>query len=506
MEDRSCVSVWWNGIKEPYLWAIIFIAAGIRFYNSFHFLLSDESFNLISIEILAQERDFHPYFFKHPPLYHIVSALFYYLIGPYPFVLSCISISFSAASLIPFYLIAEGLMVRKAALWSAFFLAVMPANVYYSAWMKQDAMLLFFFLWGIYFYLNKRLVLAGLMIGMAMLVKEFALLFFPISFLISTINRKERKWVEILREWIIPVFVASLISLWWYILFGKWFYLIAGEALTGAYIVELPWHYPWWFFLRNLPYDLSYPILVLFLLGIVLIVKEIYKKEATVSSYIILAWIAVIYVLISLLYMKTPWFMYLATPPLAVAAYKGMILVTGIFKSEVHKFAMKVAVLSCLILLLPAYSQTEYNLSTTGYKASKLSLDVIEGIQGTSWKEMAMKKDFWERKAKGIKGKVGFLEYIPIVQYYMGIDDERVARVRVSRFMLLDKDGLLELIQKEEIGMFILPEESLTYTKENLDNMEALWGAPEKIGPLLVFLTKLHESGDENHGKTIIRE
>lgn len=491
MEDRSRVSIRWNGIKEPYLWGIVFIAAGIRFYNSFHFLLSDEAFNLISIEILSQERDFHPYFFKHPPLYHILSALFYYLIGPYPQVPSYISIFFSVISLFPFYLITEGLTGKRTALWAALFLAVMPANVYYSAWIKQDAMLLFFFLWGVYFYLNKRLFVAGLLIGIALLVKEFALLFLPISFLISAINRKERKWLEVLREWLVPVIVASVISSWWYFSFGQLFYLIAGEALTGAYIIEYHWHYPWWFFLKNLPYDLSYPLFALFFLGAAAIIKEMYKKEASPGYYIILAWLAAIYIPISFLYMKTPWFMYLATPPLAVVTSKGMELITQMFKSEFYKITMKIAVLSCIVLLLPTYSQTEYNLTITGYKARQSSLEVIEGIQGGSWNEMAMRKDYWEEKIKNIKGKIGFLEYAPAIQYLMGIGDEKVARVRVSKFMLFDKAGLLDFTRKEEIGAFILFAESLTYTEKNLENMEALWGMPERVGPLLLFSTNL---------------
>lgn len=491
MEDKGINTFLDGRFKgESYLfWLILILAAGVRLYYSFHYLLSDEVFNLLAIETLSSKGDFHPYFFKHPPLYTLLSAFLYHIIGPYPQLPSYLSIFFSVASSVPFYFIAKCLMGRRVAIWACLLLSVMPANVYYSTWIKQDAMLLFFFLWGLYLYLTKRHMLAGLIMGIALLVKEFALFFFPLSFLITLIERKE-KGFNVWRGWLITFLLSSFISGWWYIWFGKAFYLIAGEALTGAYIVEWYWHFPWWFFLRNLPFDLSYPLTLFFIMGVVFMGKEFYERGYIANQSVPLVWIAVFYIPLSFMHMKTPWFIYLATPALAIVAAFGVVELISILRSWSAKVMAYVILSVCLISVLQNFDHLKYNDNISSEIRRSSLLKIFMGIQGVSWEEMIRNKVYWEEKIKGVTGKVGFLEYSPLLQYFMGIGDEKVVKIRVSKFMALDREGLLSFARATDIGVFILFADSLTYSEKNLEDMVSLWGAPERVGPLLVFQTK----------------
>lgn len=450
---------------------VIALAAAIRFYQSFHVLLTDEVFNLITIKTLVAGEGYAEYFFRHPPLYILLSSYISSVVGNYPQAPSFVSIMFSALSFIPFYLIVEQITDKKVALLASLFLAVMPSNIYYSTWIKQDAMLLFFFLWGIHFYLNRRHLLAGLIIGIALLVKEFAVFFFPLSFLITSFNgEKQKDW----HGWLKMSIVSAIISSWWYLFFGKSFYTVTSEALTGENIKEVIWHFPWWFYIKNIPYDLSYPIFILFIAGGVVLVKELRR-------YLIpLLWLLVFFVPLSLITVKAPWYTYLATPAMAVIAAIGGARLQEIFKPRLFYSVL----LSAIIFSLYNFDNIRYFEGITGFPMSQIAKEA----QGTSWEEMLAKREFWERKVKD-RGKIGFLEFHPTLQYLMDIPNDSIVLLKVANFIALDREGLLGLVRGHSIEGLVVNTDSLTYTEKNLEDMHFLWGEPALQGSFLFFLT-----------------
>lgn len=489
MEGRSYISSGRGWLKNNYIiLMIVILAAGVRIHHSFHYLLSDEVFNLISIEELAKNKGFDPYFFKHPPLYTLFSALLYLIISPSPGISSYLSIAFSVLSFIPFYLMVEMLAGKRTALWASLFLAMMPANFHYSTWIKQESMLLFFFLWGVYFYIRSRYVLSGIAIGTALLVKEFALLFFPLSFLITLISRKGSGLFSDWSDWAITIVMSLVISAWWYYLFGYLFYLIAGEALIGAYAIEMIWHKPWWFFLRNLPFDLSYPIFIFFLAGMVYLIKEFRKTGFDCNFWLFISWICVIYIPVSFLHMKTPWFIYLATPPMAVAAAFGMIRLFDLLKSDKTRLVGYLLVILSLVVSVLKFDYLSYNEYVSDFKITETIKTDAKELHGKSWKDMVRKKKIWEKKLQGTD-KVCFLEYNPLLQYLMGLQNEQVLRIRVSYFMSLDKNEIFKFSKDNNISSFLLNSESLAYSDKNLADMISLWGEPEKVDHWLIFRT-----------------
>lgn len=479
MEDRSHIAFQRFRVKVDYLLLpIILLAAATRFYHSFHVLLSDEVFNLVAIETLSSGGGYTDYFFRHPPIYLLISSLFSYLIGPYPQIPSYISIIFSSLSLIPFYLISEQLMGKKVSLYASLFLAVMPANITYSTWIKQDAMLIFFFLWGLRLYLKGHYLFAGAVSGIALLTKEFALFFFPITFFMEAVGGKNWK------GWLKTSVTAAVLSSWWYIIFGATFYKVTGEAIIGGNINELAWHFPWWFYFKNIPYDLSYPIFILFLIGILSLVKDLFLRSAGQKGFLVpLLWIGSFYIPLSIITVKAPWYTYLATPPISMIAAFGVANITGAIRWKGSMLGYTVICASLAYALL-AFNEDRYIEKVTGFSRPKTAREV----HGDTWDEFSMKKDLWRGKMK--KGeKVGFLEFIPTLQYLMGLRYEEVVVIKVSRFMALDREGLLKFVTDNGIKAIVLNIDSLTYTEKNLDDMTYLWGRPEKIGNLMVYRT-----------------
>lgn len=468
-----------DGVKEIILLsAIIALAAWIRFYHSFHIFISDEAFNLITIDTLASG-GYPDYFFRHPPLYLLLSSLAYNLIGPYPQLPSFISIIFSVFSLIPFYLIVKDTLGIRVGLVASLFLAVMPSNIYYSTWMKQDGMLLFFFLWGVYFFLKGRYLLTGTMIGVAMLVKEFALFFFPLSLIMAYI-RKDRNGLS---GWLKMTTVSLFLSSWWYLLFGTSFYVIAGEAVTGGNLRELIWHFPWWSYIINAPHDFSLLILFYFLIGTTVLVREVYAKGFGDRAFFIW-WVIVFYVPLSFMTVKTPWYIYLVTPAVAAIAAYGMSRLIGILRSK--GYVLIGFTLIYLIFSVYSFSNVDYYRKVTGFSPPIAAKDT----QGSTWDEMIEKRALWRREMKGVAGKVGFLEFAPILQYLMGISNDRVIILSVSSFMGLDREGLSKISKDLDTGAFVINADSLTYTERNLEDMRLLWGGPVKMGRLLLFKTR----------------
>lgn len=462
---------------------ILLLSAVIRFYYSFHIFLTDEVFNLIAISELASGNGINDYFFRHPPLYLLLSSAASFLIGPYPQVPSFISIIFSVLSIIPLYLITRHLTDSRVGLWASFFLAVMPINIYYSTWIKQDAMLLFFFMWGIYLYLKGRYLLTGAFTGAALLVKEFAVFFFPISMLITAFAR-EGKRVEDWHGWLKMFLVSVLLSGWWYLSYGGSSYKATGEALIGSNIKEVMWHSPWWFYVGNIPADLSYPVFILFLCGAVFCVKEAYQYGFD-KCFVLFAWPLAFYLPLSLIPVKAPWYIYLATPPAAIFAAFGMVRLLELLRSRFLGILACAAISVFFIYSLYNFNDIRYFEDVTGIPRPRIAMEA----QGGSWEDLRARKEFWEGRAKGT-GRIGFLEFHPALQYLMGISRNETVLLKVGDFMALDREGLLKLTREYNMGGLLINTDSLTYTERNLDDMRYLWGKPVVYGKFLLFLTK----------------
>lgn len=443
------------------LFLIISIALLVRIYHHHHILMSDEANNMLTIKAFIEGDGLREYFFKHPPLFTVLSSVISYPFGDNLHIVQGLSILFSAAAFYPFYLITEKVFDRRTALLSLAILAVLPVNILYSTWVKQEAMLLFFFLWTLYFYVNERPLLSGVLFGVTLLVKEQACFLVPIAIGWEAINGWEgRKAFRRLLVWLLSAFAVSG---WWYLIFGGLSFATIINVITLGNPFDFPWHYPWYYYLRNLRADLTLILIPFFVMGLF--------SRRWGKGYLPHLWFLSLYLPLSLFAVKAPWYIYLASPAIAVIIALGLIEAVKLFRSSYLRYAL-IAMVSGYLLLstcnfnsdvyyhwlilkkVPLYNDTE--LLTTGR-------DLLKGAK-----------------------KVAILEYKPTLQYYLGIPDRR--RVYLgSQFPAMDSGRLRDLAEKKDVGWFVIDTDSTNYIDKNISDLTYLYGEPKRVGNVLVF-------------------
>lgn len=485
MEDRPYFA-FRREIKESgLLFFIVVFAAAIRLYHSFHPFISDEAFNLITIERLAVRHEFDDYFFRHSPLYLLTSTFFSWLFGQHPYIPSFVSVVFSSLAIVPFFFMVKSLSGRSVALCSCAILSVIPANLYYSGWIKQEGMLIFFFMWALFFYLKGSYWVAGILCGLALLTKEFAIFFFPLSFFTAIFKDKGEEGSNSIIGWFKTVVTAGIVSSWWYLGFGATFYKITGEALIGGNMAEFGWHSPWWFYLKNLPHDLSYPVFSLFMIGLVFIVREASRGRFQLQHAFPLFWIAVLYLPLSAVVVKAPWYIYLSTPAFAFLAAFGLKYIAELVRPGGIRPVVTVVLILLIVSSLFTVKGESFYVRVFPFPPNPAN----RVLHGATWEEMEKNRDMWRRKIGG-RGKVGLLEPSPAFTYLAGISSQEIVLMRVSEMISLDRAGLLNKIKSYGIKVFIINADSLTYSEKNLEDMTSIWGEPERIGTMLVFKEK----------------
>ncbi|MCH8003859.1 MAG: glycosyltransferase family 39 protein [Nanoarchaeota archaeon] len=162
--------------------------------------------------------------FWSPPVFHIISAIFYKVFGIFgtdvaDFGIKLVSPIFSSASLIFIYLILKNLFDKKIALYGVIFAAFLPISIDYGVFSYADSTLVFFVVASIYYTLKNRIIMSSLGLSLSILTKYTGILIIPlIIYIIFTKNKK-----SFLKKSIITLAITAVISLPWYI--RNWIYL-----------------------------------------------------------------------------------------------------------------------------------------------------------------------------------------------------------------------------------------------------------------------------------------
>lgn len=460
------------------------IALIVRVYHHHHVLMSDEANNMLTIKALIEGEGLREYFFKHPPLFIVFSAMISYPFGDDFRLAQGTSIVFSTLSFIPFYMIAKRLFDERSALLSTLVLAVLPLNILYGTWVKQDSMLLFFFMWSLYFYITNKPWKGGVVFGAAMLTKEFAIFLIPLATGWELLNGWAGK--ECVKRFLIWFFTGIIISGWWYLVFGGRASSEAViDAVRGGNLFEYSWHYPWNYYLGNLPADLSWVLLPFFVAGIICLIYHssplrLRSGQALSSTHpginpapalFPLLWTLVFYIPLSLMMVKSPWYTYPASPALAMTTAVGFLMVWDVIKTA---WARWVAALSIAVSLI---------FNSCGFD----SMRYYEGLLGRKL-PLFYEEEYLRSGRAALKGdgRVAMLEYDPTLQYYLGISDDRLYYLGI-RLPGMNGDMLKGLVEREEIGWFAIDTHSTTFLDKNIVELTSLWGKPKKVGDIMIF-------------------
>lgn len=447
-----------------FLFFIISLALLLRIYHHHHILMSDEANNMLTIKAIIEGDGLREYFFKHPPLFTVLTSAASYPFGDNLHIVQGLSILFSSAAFFPLYLITEKVFDRRTALLSLLFLAVMPLNIAYSAWVKQDAMLLFFFIWSLYLYITERPVKSGIMFGIASLTKAFAWFLIPIVVGYEILHGWKGK--ESAKRLFIWLLIGFSVSWWWYAFFGRSSFGAISAVAHGGNLFEFSWHYPWYYYIRNMRADLLSVVLAFFLVGV--LGTSLRKRNSTLFP---LLWILAFYVPLSLMKTKAPWYTFLASPPIAVIAAVGFLKVFDSTKAHWMRWGVVSFVAMLITFNLYSFNANRYY---EWLVARKLPVYHEEEYL-TAGREIL----------KG-EGRVALLGYNPTLQYYLGISDMRLFYLG-SQFPAMDKERVEKLTREDNIACFVIDKNSSYFFDRNVADLTYLYGEPKRVGNVLVF-------------------
>lgn len=446
---------------------IILVALFIRVYQHPHILMSDEANNMLTIKAIIEGDGVREYFFKHPPLFTIFSSIVSYPFGDNHLIVQGISIAFSIISMFPFYLIVEKVFDRRTAFLSLLTLAILPMNILYSTWIKQDAMLLFFFLWSLYFYITEKPFISGILFGIASLTKEFAFFLIPITVGWELLKAEEELKGKV-KRYLMWLFTGIAISGWWYVVFGGLSFKAIDAAVKGGDLFEFSWHYPWYYYLRNSRADLTLTLVPFFLIGLMCLINLRRIRDQRLLPII---WVLAFYLPLSLMKVKAPWYTFLASPAIGMIAAVGFLKVWDMSGRIWLRWSV-----AALVTLLTLYN-----------------LYVFDGTRHYQWLVDRRLPVFFEKEYFGIgrgvlkgESRIAVLEYNPTLQYYLGISDKRLYYLG-SQFSAMSRDRVGGLAERFGIGWFAIDMDSLNYMDKNLADLTFLYGEPKRVGNVLIF-------------------
>ena len=123
-----------------------------------------------------------PYlFFDHTPLYVYVVALFTAAGGPTVVLIRALSLVFGILTVAVVFLIGRQTRGLVSGLVGSLLVATNPFFITYSWFIRMEVPLTFFLVLAVYLLLNERLLLAGLAIAVAVMLKEIALAFWLVA-------------------------------------------------------------------------------------------------------------------------------------------------------------------------------------------------------------------------------------------------------------------------------------------------------------------------------------
>jgi 4-amino-4-deoxy-L-arabinose transferase-like glycosyltransferase len=303
-----------------------------------HLLVWDEAITLLTVRAFkagAQDA-FSEWFWRHPPLYTVLLLLVKPFQSGFAERAEWISVSIAAINQILLFVLNRRIFGNKVALWSAFFIAVLPGAVFFDVWIKPDHPVTTFGLLSLLLLLSNRILYAGLSLGLALLSKETAVFYVGAVILLWMLGScGKRTWRDFLALTIIPFLASS----WWYLVVVSKVASIGaggetgqGSFWTGFMKGNAMEHFrfalnsePWWnkstfFYFTNLPAELSWAGIVLIVLGLVLSVPCLLKRKNTERNQndVFRAWPACLslppLLLLSLLPSKVPWLVIVLFP------------------------------------------------------------------------------------------------------------------------------------------------------------------------------------------------
>jgi 4-amino-4-deoxy-L-arabinose transferase-like glycosyltransferase len=306
----------------------IFLALRIRWVG--HLLVWDEAMTLCTVRsfVSGGHDYFSHWFWRHPPLFTTIMTLLSPLQSGFERRAEYLAIGFGVINLLLLFRLNHKLFGTTAALWSAFFISVMPGAVLFDTWIKTDHPVTTFGLLALLSLLADRTLLAGLCIGLAFLSKETAV-FYAVAAILLYLAKPRGQWNArgVLALTLIPIITCG----WWYLVFasesGAQLSILSGGILQHFHFgtgTETGFATSWYYYLQQLPIDLGLPGLILAVTGAIVIALSPIKKDLRALWPLFL--LLPSYTVLAVLKSKVPWVVIVLLP--AWATLQGITMST----------------------------------------------------------------------------------------------------------------------------------------------------------------------------------
>lgn len=310
-----------------------------------HLLTWDEAMDLLTVRaFVSRGHDtYAEWFWRHPPLYCLLMSLLQPLRTGFAERVETMNVLLGMVNAALLGWLALRLWGRRAALWSLFMVAVLPASMFFDVWVKRDHPVLTFALPALLCLLSRRCLAAAVLLGLALLCKLTAVFYWGAALLLWAAGAAGPRR---LRDAVALAVVPALASGWWYLIVSP----LNAAARSGAphgspgwaalspanlvYLLrfatsgENVWRQPWHYYLSELPGALGYAGLALAAGGAALLLwaglsrKEdgtTFRAKGAIAGAWPLAVLAPSYLLLSLLPSKVLWVPIVLYPAWAAA-------------------------------------------------------------------------------------------------------------------------------------------------------------------------------------------
>lgn len=245
-----------------------------------HLLVWDEAMNLCSLRAFAAQGTdaYSDWFWNHPPLFNLLALLLRPHAPGLAERVQVLRIAMGVASLFVLYALNARAFDPVVALWSTFFLAVLPGGIFFGMWVKRDPVVMLFGLLVLHSFMRRRWVLCGLLLGLALLGKETALLYAgTLAVLWCGLDAGERRFRDIMCVALLSV----LVSAWWYVGFSTTLRYFVLFMRGDPNIADAVWARPWTYYASRLVPDLGWVGAVLGLGGAVWVLVGLRRLRRT---------------------------------------------------------------------------------------------------------------------------------------------------------------------------------------------------------------------------------
>ncbi len=319
-----------------------------------------------------------------------------------------LSVAFSLGTIIFLYLIIEKISNSKTALLSAFILAIMPFNIFYSRTILPEPLMLFLLMAGSYFFVRMieetkaiNFLISSLLLAASLLVKPYTLFFFLPLFALAL-----KKWgIKLFKKplfYLYPLLVFIPLVLW-----RLWIQNFPAGIPVNAWLLNMdnirlrPAWWRWLFAERLSKLILGYWGLPLFVFGLL-------QKPLKTEKWFYHFWLLGIFAYLVIFAggnVTHDYYQFIITPVVAVFVAKGLIYLFSPQNNLIRPLTILISIFSLgMMVFLSWYQVREYYkinnppIVSVGQKADRILPDdakVIAPYNGDTAFLYQIKRQGW---------------------------------------------------------------------------------------------------------------